>query len=353
MTAPAMRIGIHVPQYGGTWDDIRAVAEYLDRSAVDTLWVNDHLQAPGRIKSDPTFDAFTTLSALAPLTRRVNLGIAVLSAAYRPLQMAAKMASVLDVISGGRLIVGVGTGSDRPEHATYGFPFGTARERTDRLRVTLEVMNAMWEHPDGASVANILDDAPNLPQSGRPPVWLAAHGPVLLTLAGRVADGIIAAWTPPAELGARARIAHESALAAGRPRLRVRLYSFGLIAPSTGELHSWVTPQAQRLGTTSARYLRWLRTTGLVGTPDEVRQQLAAYAAAGATDVILALPERVPVDVFAAIADALAPVFEAPAASRPTAHGVRADANLVHLLVGRHRAAGAGARPAVIDAHGE
>ena len=233
MTAPPMRIGIRVPQYGGTWDEIRAVADYLDRSGVHALWVNDHLQSPGRVKADPTFDAFTTLSALAALTQRVQLGIAVLSSSYRPPQLAAKMASVLDEISGGRLIVGLGTGSDQPEHAAYGFDFGTPRERTDRLRSALDVMDAMWAHPTGASVAGILENAPNMPCSRRPPVWLAAHGPVLLRRAGRSADGIIAAWVSPDELSARAAIAHEAATAADRPAPRIALYTFCLIAPST------------------------------------------------------------------------------------------------------------------------
>src|ERR1019366_8658813 len=129
--------------YGGTWGEIRAIAELLERSRVDALWVNDHLQSPGRIKFDPTFEAFTTLGALAALTARIHLGIAVASASYRPPQLAAKMASVLDVISGGRLIMGLGTGSDRPEHAAYGYDFGTSSERTTRLRTALEVMEAM------------------------------------------------------------------------------------------------------------------------------------------------------------------------------------------------------------------
>ena len=65
MSRAAPRIGVRVPQYGGTWDEIRAVAELLELAGVDRLWVNDHFQSPGRVKSDATFEAFTTLGALA------------------------------------------------------------------------------------------------------------------------------------------------------------------------------------------------------------------------------------------------------------------------------------------------
>ena len=59
-----MNIGVRVPQYGGDWATLRAVAERLDRRGVDALWVNDHLQSPGRLKSEPTFEAFTTLLSM-------------------------------------------------------------------------------------------------------------------------------------------------------------------------------------------------------------------------------------------------------------------------------------------------
>src|SRR5262249_46014330 len=137
---PGVRIGIRVPQYGSTWPEVRAAAERIDALGFDGVWVNDHLQSPGRVKAEATFDAFTPLAALAPVTRRARLGIAVLSASYRPPALAAKMATVLDVISDGRLVVGLGSGSDRAEHAAYGFPLGSRAERTEGVRRTLPVI---------------------------------------------------------------------------------------------------------------------------------------------------------------------------------------------------------------------
>ena len=152
----------------------------------------------------------------------------------------------------------------------------------------------MWSAPDGASIDGAIDDAPLRPLVRRPPVWIAAHGPVLLRHAGRHADGVIAAWSTPHEIAARIAIATDAAGIAGRPAPAAALYTFCLIAPSAAERAAFVAAQATRLGTSPDRFLRWLGTTGLVGTADEVLDRLGDYAAAGVTDVILALPERVP-----------------------------------------------------------
>ena len=130
MNAPS--IGVRIPQYGSTWPELRDFALRAERLGFASLWVNDHLQSPGRLKAEPTFDAMTTIAAVAAITRAPRLGVAVLSASYRPAPLAAKMATIVDVISEGRLIVGLGTGSDVAEHRAYGVPFGSPAERTAR-----------------------------------------------------------------------------------------------------------------------------------------------------------------------------------------------------------------------------
>ena len=91
MSGPA--IGVRVPQYGSSWEGDPGVRRAAPSGAgFAGLWVNDHLQSPGRMKDEPAFDALVTLSALAALTARPRLGVAVLSASYRPAPLAAKMA---------------------------------------------------------------------------------------------------------------------------------------------------------------------------------------------------------------------------------------------------------------------
>jgi acyl-coenzyme A synthetase/AMP-(fatty) acid ligase/alkanesulfonate monooxygenase SsuD/methylene tetrahydromethanopterin reductase-like flavin-dependent oxidoreductase (luciferase family) len=338
-----MRIGVRVPQYGSTWLQLRDAAVRIELLGFDGVWVNDHLQSPGRLKTEPTFDALTTLSALAPLTSRVRLGIAVMSASYRAPALAAKMTSVLDVIADGRLVVGLGTGSDRAEHDAYGYPFGTPAERTGGLTQALDVMQSMQSAPDGSR--------PNQPAS-QPPIWLAAHKPRLLRLAGERADGVIAAWIPPPQFAQRRAVAEEARLAAGRDPLAYCLYTFAFAYPSEREARAWLEPEATALGTTSSGLLRWLRTTGIVGTPDEVRDQLAAYGPAGATDVVVAMPSRIPLDAIDALAASL-PTRGATAGSPHVAASRQSTDNLVDLLIQQHRRAGRGGDVAVIDDAGQ
>lgn len=336
-----VRIGVRVPQYGSTWPELRDAALRIESLGFDGIWVNDHLQSPGRNKREATFDALTTLTALAPLTGRARLGVAVLSASYRPAPLAAKMTTILDVISEGRLILGLGTGSDRDEHAAYGVPFETPAERTRGLLAALDVIQTMRREPDGAM--------PNRPAAS-PPIWLAAHKPRLLRHAGERADGVISAWVPPEEFASRRAIAEEARLGADRPPIAYCLYTFALAYRSDEEAHGWLAAEAEALGSTPAGVLRWLRTTGIVGTIDEVRDRLAEYSRVGTTDAVLVLPSRVSPDAIDALAEAALAAPDVP--PRRPAPRQDARANLVDLLVERHRRDRRGGDVAVIDDRG-
>lgn len=375
------RIGLRLPQYGGDWPTLVESARAAEAAGVASLWLNDHLFSPGRIAAEETFDALTALAALAPQVTRPRLGVAVLSASYRPPALAAKMATVLDVISGGRVVLGVGTGSHRAEHRAYGIPFGSPRERTRLARDTVRVMRALFSQPQGADVEGLLEGAPNLPPSPQPdgpPIWLAAHRPQLLRLAGELADGIVAAFVTPEEVSARMALA-AAARPSGRPPLECALYTYALPFDSPRESTGWLRAEADRLNTTPAALVRWLRSTGIVAPGAELRAQLAAHAAAGVTEVILVLPSRTPPEAQTALLEATLPPTKVPAAAAqpappapprlpgpsaatptvatpaPSVDSLRPqpEHNLVQLLVGRHRAAGHGDRLAAVDDQGE
>ncbi len=354
MSAPS--IGVRIPQYGSSWPEVRDFALRAERLGFASLWVNDHLQSPGRLKAEPTFDALATMAALAALTRRPRLGVAVLSASYRPAPLAAKMATVIDVISGGRLIVGLGTGSDLAEHRAYGMPFGSPAERTAGVREALEVMRAMFENPDGADVPGALEAAPNRPapaQPGGPPILLAAHKPRLLRLAGERADGIVAAFVEAETVAERLGVAGEARRAAGRPPLRCALYTFALPHPSRREAEAWLRPEAEALATTPRSLLRWLRGTGIVVPADEMPAELARLGEAGVTDAALVLPSRVPLEALDALGEAaLAPAAPAAAPAPAIVPSARAGENLVELLVERHAGGGLAEAGAAVDDSG-
>lgn len=372
---PGLAVGVRLPQYASTWPGLRDAAIRAESLGFASAWLNDHLWTPGRLHRDAAFDVFTGLAAVAAVTDRIQLGTAVMSASYRPAALAAKMASVVDIISGGRLVLGIGTGSDEGEHRAYGYPFPEPRQRTAGLLEALDVIEAMWANPDGATLPGLLDDAPCNPplvSSPRPPILMAAHKKRLLQMAGVRGDGIFAAFLEPDDLRARIAIAQAARDEAGiTTPMRVAVYIYALPIRSEDEALEWIAPEAEALGNRPRSFLKWLPSRGLAASPEEIAAQLARFADAGATDAVLVLPNRVPSETL----DALAEVMDRPASVTVTDSGqghsvngpipstdagtaggrppsVTVTANLVDLLVERHRRDGRGGDAAVSDEDG-
>src|SRR5262245_22373343 len=124
----------------------REIAGAAEAAGFDTLWLMDHLFQVALVapETDPILECWTAMAALAASTRRIRLGSMVAAVGHRPPAMLAKMTATLDVISGGRLVVGVGAGWVEAEHRAYGFRFPSARERLEQLEEEIEILIAMW-----------------------------------------------------------------------------------------------------------------------------------------------------------------------------------------------------------------
>lgn len=199
-----MNIGVIVPQgwtgeYDGwnaadAWARTRDVAWQAEALGFESIWVFDHFHTTPEPTDDITFESFTTLAALAADTRRVRLGHVVLCAAYRNAALMTKMISTLDVISGGRMELGIGAGWKREEWLAYGYDFPPASERLAILRDHLEVAQQMMG-PGRATYAGEharVENAINIPkplQQPRVPIMVGGNGPkVTWRLAARYAD---------------------------------------------------------------------------------------------------------------------------------------------------------------------
>jgi F420-dependent oxidoreductase-like protein len=199
-----MDIGVIVPQgwveeYPG-WDPARAwartvfVAQQADALGFESIWLFDHFHTTPNSLDQITFESFTSLSALAALTNRVRIGHVVICTGFRNPALTAKMISTMDVISGGRMELGIGAGWKEDEWRAYGYGFPPLRDRLAALGDHLEVITRMlapgratWQGTY-ASVA----DAINLPkgiQEPRVPIMVGGNGPkVTWRLAARHAD---------------------------------------------------------------------------------------------------------------------------------------------------------------------
>ena len=149
-----VKLGVIVPQgwtgeYAG-WDGVRAwqrtleVAQLADRTGFDSIWVFDHFHTTPEPTDEPVFEAYTTLTALATATSNVRLGQIVTCASYRNSALLAKMITTIDVISGGRAILGLGAGWKEEEWLAYGYDFPHSRARLAALEDTLEIASRMF-----------------------------------------------------------------------------------------------------------------------------------------------------------------------------------------------------------------
>ena len=203
MAEHPLRYGAFAPQgwkleYRGwsaadAWARTVELAAITERVGYDHLWVYDHVETVPRREPTHVFEAFTTLAALSQRTATIRLGQLVTCSAYRNAGLLAKEAAGIDVMSHGRLILGLGAGWYEREYAAYGYAFPAPRERLAILEETVEVVRRLWSEEtvtfDGEHIR--LDGAycDPKPVQQLPEVWIGGGGErVTLRIAARHAD---------------------------------------------------------------------------------------------------------------------------------------------------------------------
>jgi F420-dependent oxidoreductase-like protein len=199
-----MKAGLTLPQgcdreYLGldpavAWQRTIEIAKRAEAAGFESLWLYDHFQVDPPLIEAPIFEPFVELSALAMITSRARLGHLVLAAAYRNAALTAKMISTLDVVSGGRAVLGIGAGWKEDEWIAYGYGFPGHRERLAILADHLEIITRMLGPGratfDGrhAHVRDAINEPKGL-QQPRIPIVVGGNGPnVTWRLAARFAD---------------------------------------------------------------------------------------------------------------------------------------------------------------------
>jgi F420-dependent oxidoreductase-like protein len=332
-----MRFGLALPHYDFSFPDhgrvtferVAEVARLAERLGYDSVWVSDHFflsleRYAGRAGLHGSLEPMTTLAGLARVTDRVRLGTLVACAPFRHPGILAKQATAVDLLSDGRLDLGVGAGWYEDEFAAFGYEFPETGTRFSMLEETLQVLDLLFsEGPSDFDGRHFrLRGAYNHPrpaQSPGPPVWLGAKGgDRSLRLAARHADGWNTVWRwTPGEYGERVEAARRACEEIGRDpdtlRLSVGLYT--LVGEDDRDLdlrfralERWAPGGA--LGT-----LAEFGRDALVGTPERVRGLIGAFEELGVEEIVVT-PASVPFAFFdRSMIELFAEIVGAPARS--------------------------------------
>jgi F420-dependent oxidoreductase-like protein len=161
----SMQFGLQHPNYNFDYDghdasqiigSLKNLATSAENLGFDSFWVMDHFHqiSPVGKQEDPMLEGWTTISVLAGLTSRIKLGTLVTGIIYRHPSVLAKMGATLDVLSKGRLFMGIGAAWNQEESLAYGIPFFPNKERLLRLEEAIQIIRKMWTEEEPAATFN-------------------------------------------------------------------------------------------------------------------------------------------------------------------------------------------------------
>jgi F420-dependent oxidoreductase-like protein len=258
-------------QEGVTWDQWRALATTAEAAGFDALFRSDHYMSLDDVAGNGSLDAWATINALAALTSTIRLGTLVSPATFRHPSTLAREVVTADHVSNGRVELGLGAGWHEGEHAAFGFPFDTTKERFDRLAEQMEIVHRSWtEGPfDFRGAHYTLQHANPLPkpvQDPHPPLIAGGSAkPRGAALAARWADEYNTVYATLEECRERRERIDAACTEAGRDPIRFSLMTSFAIDGDPADHHpAWI-----------------------VGSIDEMARQLKALEEAGVDGIML------------------------------------------------------------------
>lgn len=243
---------------------------------IDSLWMTDHFFW----EDNPTYEAWTVITYLAMRYADFKVGGVVLGQSYRNPALLAKMASTLQMLSHGRVILGVGAGWKEDEYYAYGYPFPRPKVRVEQLEDTLEIITRLWNESGQVSYSGKHYQIANAYCEPKPdpmiPIMVGGGGKKTMMLAARFAD----MWNiPDANLETyteRIGILKQHCESIGRDFSTINTGWFGRI--SVGE------SEEQALARSDAK---WTSQRAIVGTVEQVIEQIQAFVDIGVQHFIV------------------------------------------------------------------
>jgi len=301
------------PQQGATYDQLMKAAQAAELNGFGAFFRSDHyLRMGGGDPGPGPSDAWATLAGLARDTEHIRLGTLMTSATFRlPGPLAITVAGV-DVMSSGRVELGIGAGWFEKEHRAWGIPFPATKERFDRLEEQLTILTGIWATPPGQDFSfsgsyYSLQGSPALPrplQHPRPPLIIGGRGTRRTpALAARFADELNVPFADPDEAGLVFEALDAAAERADRDPAQIVLSV--VLTCCCGSDNAEIAKRCAPAGIDASKG----RSGALVGSPSDVVDQLSSYADLGVSRVYLQMLDLDDLDHIELIAEEVAPAL--------------------------------------------
>lgn len=306
MTKLDIKLGLQIPLFDfpgvppdKLFERVSDIARTAEASGFDSVWVMDHFEQIMGDPAEPILEGYVVLAGIAARTERVNLGTLVTGVLYRNPAVLAKMVTSLDVLSGGRAVLGIGASWNESEQEHYGIERVQVGERMDRLDEAIEICRLMFteEAPSFKGRYYQIHEAHNAPRPVRPdgiPIMVGGGGEKrTLKAVARYADACNI-FGDAETIRRKMKILDEHCAAAGRnPRdiTRTALKTL-VIGPEAGAAAKKADPLRARFG-------ERFSVIGMAGGPDEVRAEAREFREAGLDGLIVNLPDAYDLDIVA------------------------------------------------------
>lgn len=299
------------PQQGMSYDEILSLARAAEDTGFESFFRSDHYASFPGGSGQPTTDAWVTIAGLARETSHITLGVLVSPVTFRLPGNFAKVTATVAEMSGGRVEVGFGAGWNEAEHRQHGMRYPDDRERFDMLEEELAIVHGLWTEPDGWSYDGshwqVSDTKfypkPLAPAGRRHPNLLIGGrgGPRMAALVARYADEINITSATPAAVGPAYERVAATCQAIGRdPGEVTRSAMTGvLVGENADDVRRRVNDLVQLFGSKDGNGSKgsnggdadaWLaerKSRWIIGSPDEARQRVKEFEAAGTERIML------------------------------------------------------------------
>lgn len=260
------------------WEAVLAQAGHAEDAGWDGVWVPDHFMSQGERLLQPVQESWTVLAALAASTSKVRLGTLVTGNTYRNPAVLAKQAAQVDIISGGRLVLGMGAGWQENEHEAYDIAFYTTGARLRRLEEAVQIIRSLFENETTTFEGRYYEirNAPLAPKPLQPrvPILIGGGGEqVTLRIVAKYADEWNV-WGSPETLLRKGEVLDRYMEEAGRDPASIRRSAQSVIKIGDDAAANEAAKAASRMPMTA-------------GTAEEIRDLIGRYSDAGVDEFIL------------------------------------------------------------------